>query len=266
MRVATFTNTPRACIEYVIPGDSSSGCATLGGKAQHFISVMAIEDNTRVILSDFPNGIEFTNLDISGPQSGQIDVLLNKNETYIFGYEPDSFDSDEFKQALIGALVVSEDNGGSGLEKPIVVTSGTVGGTLRNRDIGNTDYGIDQLTDIDILGNEYIFIKGAAIDEVEKVILIADKDGTEIYKDGGVTPFVTLNEGEHLILDDDAYGGFSGDNIYITTQDPSFKLIAFQGIGYGGVVGGSSGANQGLVFVPPLSCSSKGNIDNIKKT
>ena len=58
-----------------------------------------------------------------------------KNETYIFGFESDTFDSDDIKQALIGALVVSEDNSGSGLEKPIIVTSGTVGGTLRNRDI-----------------------------------------------------------------------------------------------------------------------------------
>ena len=49
--------------------------------------------------------------------------------------------------------------------------------------------------------------------------------------------------------------------MYITTRDPSKKLIAYQGIGYGG--GLSSGANQGLFFVPPLSCSSKGNIDNI---
>ena len=262
-RVATFTNTPRSCVEYNVPDDPSSGCKTFGGNAQHFISVLATEDDTRVTLSDFENGIEFTNLDIFGPQSGQTDVLLNKNETYIFGFEVDTNDSDEIKQALIGALIVSEDNLGSGLEKPIVVTSGSVGGSLRNQNIGNTDYGIDQLTDINILGSEYIFIKGAAIDEVEKVILIADKDGTEIYKDGGVTPITTLNEGEHLILDDDTYGGFSSDNMYISTQDPSFKLIAFQGIGYGGVVGGSSGANQGLIFVPPLSCSSKGNIDNI---
>ena len=179
-RIATFTNTPRSCVEYNVPDDPSSGCKTFGGNAQHFISVLATEDDTRVTLSDFENGIEFTNLDIFGPQSGQTDVLLNKNETYIFGFEVDTNDSDEIKQALIGALVVSEDNGGSGLEKPIVVTSGSVGGSLRNQNIGNTDYGIDQLTDINILGSEYIFIKGAAIDEVEKVILIADKDGTEI--------------------------------------------------------------------------------------
>ena len=230
------------------------------GNSQHFISILATEDDTRVTLSDFENGIEFTNLDISGPQFGSTDVLLDKNETYIFGFEIDTNDSDQIKQALIGALVVSEDSSGSGLEKPIVVTSGSVGGSFRNQNIGNTDYGLDQLTDISILGNEYIFVRGAGLDEVEKIILIADKDGTEIYKDGG-TFLKTLNKGEHLILDADTrsigYGEFTGDNLYISTQDPSFKLIAFQGIGYVG------GANQGLVFVPPLSCSSKGNIDNI---
>ena len=56
--------------------------------------------------------------------------------------------------------------------------------------------------------------------------------------------------------------------MYISTYDPSTtpttvpkKLVAYQGIGYAG--GSNSGANQGLVFVPPLSCSSRGNIDNI---
>ena len=37
--------------------------------------------------------------------------------------------------------------------------------------------------------------------------------------------------------------------------------MAYQGIGYAG--GTNPGANQGLVYVPPLSCSSRGNIDNI---
>ena len=62
-RIATFTNTPRSCVEYNVPDDPSSGCKTFGGNAQHFISVLATEDDTRVTLSDFENGIEFTNLD-----------------------------------------------------------------------------------------------------------------------------------------------------------------------------------------------------------
>ena len=104
-RTGTFTNTPfyDDCIELNIPGDWSSGCKTwvITGSSYHFISVMATEDNTRVTLSDFPNGIEFTNLDISGPQSGSTDVLLEKNETYIFGFESEWDDSNDIKHCLL---------------------------------------------------------------------------------------------------------------------------------------------------------------------
>ena len=58
--------------------------------------------------------------------------------------------------------------------------------------------------------------------------------------------------------------------MYISTYDPATtpasipkKLVAYQGIGYASSGGGDPRANQGLVYVPPLSCSSRGNIDNI---
>ncbi len=105
-------------------------------------------------------------------------------------------------------------------------------------------------------------------DEVEKVILIADEDGTPIFKDG-VNTGITLDEGEHIYYDGADYT--NGNNMYISTFDPTTtpstapkKLVAYQGIGYASSGGGdTSGANQGLVYVPPLSCSSRGNIDNI---
>ena len=105
-----------------------------------------------------------------------------------------------------------------------------------------------------------------ALDEIEKIILIADEDGTPIFKDGVDTGRV-LDEGEHTIYEGEDYT--NGSNMYISTYDPSTtpttvpkKLVAYQGIGYA-EWGGNPGANQGLVYVPPLSCSSRGNIDNI---
>jgi len=40
--------------------------------AQHFISIMATQDNTKVTLSDFPAGIEFTNNDLAGAQTSPL--------------------------------------------------------------------------------------------------------------------------------------------------------------------------------------------------
>ena len=251
LRAATFTNT-----------SASAG-------AQNFISILATEDNTKVTISDFPSGIEFTNNDLTGAQiSPLILPILNKNETYILGYSPSTSDSNDIKQALIGALITSEDDLGGADPKPVVVVTGSVGGNLRNgSNPGNSDYGVDQITDIDLLGSEYIFIKGGGNDEIEKVILIADEDGTPIFKDG-VDTGITLDEGEHIYYEGGDYT--NGNNMYISTFDPTTtpstvpkKLVAYQGIGYASSGGGDPRANQGLVYVPPLSCSSRGNIDNI---
>ena len=252
LRTATFTN-------------SASGGGG-NGVPQHFISILATQDNTKVTLSDFPPGIEFTNNDLIGAQTSPLILpVLNENETYILGFSPSHSQSSTIQEALIGALVSSEDELGGTDVKPVVVVSGSIGGSLRDGTYQNTDYGLDQITDINLLGSEYIFIKGNALDEIEKIILIADEDGTPIFKDGVDTGLV-LDKGEHTIYRGGEYT--NGSNMYISTYDPSTtpttapkKLVAYQGIGYSG--GSNAGANQGLVFVPPLSCSSRGNIDNI---
>ena len=205
LRTATFTN-------------SASGGGG-NGVPQHFISILATQDNTKVTLSDFPAGIEFTNNDLSGAQTSPLILpVLNENETYILGFSPSHSQSSTIQEALIGALVQSEDNLGGTDTKPVVVVSGSIGGSLRNGTYQNTDYGLDQITDIDLLGSEYIFIKGNALDEIEKIILIADEDGTPIFKDG-VDTGVTRNKGEHLIFEGGDYT--NGNNMYISTYDPS---------------------------------------------
>ena len=146
LRTATFTNTSNNT-----------------GIARNFISILATEDNTKITLSDFPAGIEFTNNDLVGAQTSPLILpVLNKNETYILGFSPNNSQSNAYKQALIGALVTSEDNLGGPDLKPVIVVSGSIAGNLRNgSNPGNSDYGLDQITDIDLtLGSEYIFIKG----------------------------------------------------------------------------------------------------------
>ena len=172
-RTATFTNTP------------SSG----GGN--NFISIFATEDNTKITIDDLPTGTVLENYTGSFP----IEITLQKYGTYILGHNPSFANSTAIKQALIGALVISEDALGSSDPKPVVVTCGSIGGSLMNGEYNNQDYGMDQITGIDRLGDEYVFVKGYALDEIEKVILIADRDGTKIYKDGSQTPYTTLNTG-----------------------------------------------------------------------
>ena len=60
---------------------------------------------------------------------------------------------------------------------------------------------------------------------MEKIILIADKDGTEIYKDGGLTEIIDFRRGQHFILISQVriYHTDYQDNMYISTQDPFKK-------------------------------------------
>jgi hypothetical protein len=56
--------------------------------------------------------------------------------------------------------------------------------------------------------------------------------------------------------------------MYVSTNNKDDKLFAYQGLGdvYQGANGNGSqyfAANQGMVFVPPLSCGTSGNVNNI---
>ena len=63
----------------------------------------------------------------------------------------------------------------------------------------------------------------------------------------------SIDAGEYFLIEGDLYS--ADGNMYVQSSAPVF---AFQGIGFGG-----SEANQGLFFVPPLKCSSVGDVDNI---
>jgi hypothetical protein len=62
----------------------------------------------------------------------------------------------------------------------------------------------------------------------------------------------TINAGYYYIAEGNLY---TNDNMYVST---SKDVFVYQGIG-----GTSSEANQGMFFVPPLSCGSRGDVDNI---
>ena len=71
-----------------------------------------------------------------------------------------------------------------------------------------------------------------------------------------------MNEGDFLIIEGDKY---VNRNMYVSTDNKDDKLFAYQGMGdiYEGFSGRYPAANQGMVFVPPLSCGTSGNVNNI---
>ena len=214
----------------------------------NFISVMATENNTVVNFSDIPNGVIIDNYQGTKP----ITTTLNKGESYILAttcsnYQTASDPSLDNRAGLIGTLITSTN--------PIVVNCGSANGSFYNG--GGRDYGIDQIVGLDKVGTDYIFVKGDGADGWENVLIVANEDNTTITINGNTAPTATLNAGEYLILEGNNYN--SNGNLYVKA---SHSVFAYQGIGAKSN-NNTSEANQGMFFVPPLSCETKGNIDNI---
>ncbi len=211
----------------------------------NFASILSTENDTKVTISNIPIGTILTD---GTAVTGPINITLNKNESYVLALENYS-DSNSNSSKLIGALVETD--------KAVVVNSGSFGGSNsselnENENPTGRDVGFDQIVPFEKTGKEYIFVKGLGDDELERILLIAQVDNTEIYLDG-TTLFKTLNKGEFADING---GQFTNGNLYISTSEPVF---AYQSIG------GKTGAtpNQNLFFVPPLNCSTPSIVDNI---
>ncbi|WP_298763663.1 T9SS type B sorting domain-containing protein [uncultured Polaribacter sp.] len=207
----------------------------------NFISVMATEDNTLVNFSDLPTGIAIENFNGG---ANIPDITLNEGESYIVATNANTNTTN--RDGLIGTLIQSNKN--------IVVNSGSANGSFGTG--GARDYGLDQIVDFSKVGTEYIFVRGSGTDQWENVLIVAHEDDTEIRVENNAIDII--NSGEFRVIEGDLYS--NNDNMYVETSKPVF---AYQGIGGLGNNGQPSEANQGMFFVPPLSCESRGNVDNI---
>ena len=202
----------------------------------NFFSFMATEDNTIVNLTNnLTNGFEFEH---SNEQFPINNIILNRGESYVLAARADKASAN--RAGLIGTLISSD--------KPIVVNTGSANGSFGTG--GARDYGIDQIVELSKVGKEYIFVKGNGENSYENVLVVVHEDNTEIFVNGDSK--VTRNAGEYYIVEGDQ---FINNNMYVNTSKDSF---VYQGIG-----GTTSEANQGMFFVPPLSCGSRGDVDNI---
>ena len=142
--------------------------------------------------------------------------------------------------------------------KPIVVNTGSGTGSIAENN-GGQDYGMDQIVGEDFIGSDYIFIKGDGENDWEKAIVISNQDNTDVYVNGEF--WRTLQESEFAVISQYT----SQNNMYISTNDSTKKLFAYQTLGRVYTSAQSRAANQGMYFVPPLSCSTRGNVDNIAR-
>jgi gliding motility-associated-like protein len=213
---------------------SFSNITTLNNGLANFFSVLATENNT-VVKVEFPNTVTLENYSGSYP----ITINLNKNESYVGLLDVSAAIGNQ--DGLLGAKITSD--------KPIAVNTGSASGTNGNG--GSRDFGIDQIVDTRFAGNEYIFIRGVGEDSWENVMIVPTQPNTSIEINGSLSIPIS---GAYYEIDGNMYN--ADGNMFVRSDKP---VVAYQGIG--GDVG--SEANQGMFYVPPLSCSSRGNVDNI---
>lgn len=171
-------------------------------------SITAYYDNTKIRIAGYDNDLVFAN----GSKSSEINITLNKNETYIVAaLKKDNTSTsfnDYFDPNLIGAAITSD--------KPIIVTNGNLLSQDAAGDGGSVN--IDQTIPVDKLGREYLIVNGMAEGKyfTEKAIIVATEDNTQIFFNDETSPLFTLNRGEHYI------GPYQADKKFISGLEPPF--------------------------------------------
>ncbi|MCW2119496.1 T9SS type B sorting domain-containing protein [Flavobacterium sp. 7A] len=215
----------------------------------NFASILATENDTHITITLNSTAVGTTLTD-GTIYNSPISVTLNKNESYIMAIENNG--TNYRSNLLIGGLITTDKN--------VVVNCGSIGGSNYQSTgiigdvttgINGRDVGYDQIVSFEKTGNEYIFIEGLGSNALERVLLIAQEDNTQISINGSAST-VTINAGEYFVYDGH---DFINGNLYVTSTN---NVFAYQSIG-----GGKSAANQNLCFVPPLNCATPSIVDNI---
>ncbi|SFW69678.1 Ig-like domain-containing protein, partial [Cellulophaga fucicola] len=210
------------------------------------LGIMATEDNTTVTISDYdPDCVFRLGNDGTGLTDDTITITLNKGESYVLEVEGNNGDANRY--GWLGADIISD--------KDIAISVGHILlGVLPNVNI--QDGGTDQPVPIDIIGREYVFIRGGGTDALEFPIIIGTASGTDIFVNGATTPIATINDGEYFVVPGSNYsGGTAGNNMTVTT---SKNVYAYQCL-----AGSNSGATIGMNFIAPVNCLLPDNVNNI---
>ncbi len=210
------------------------------------LGIMATENGTTVTIFGYDPGCEFR---LQGDPDGitadtQI-INLNAGESFVL--EARKAETTANIDGWLGATIQSD--------KKIAISNGGLNVGVRTTS-GSRDAAIDQPVPENVLGREYVFVRGNGTDETEFPIIIATRNNTEVFVNGSTTPSATLNTGEYFEIPGTNYsGGSAGANMYVTTSKETY---AYQSLA------GSTGIQTiGLNFIAPVNCLLPPDLDNL---
>lgn len=190
-----------------------------GSSHDQFIAVMATEDNTMITFDDFNEGITWLGQTSSGSPltADPISITLNAGESFVLG-QPGQNINATYRNNYNGTRITST--------KSIAVNSGSFlgpGGT------SGQDIGFDQLVPIERAGDNFVLIKGPQTNEVERGIVVATTDNTEVFLNGNSTAVATLNAGDYYVANGSNWT--VNNNMLIKTSQPTMVYQTTFGVG-----------------------------------
>ena len=212
-------------------------------------SILATEDNTRVTITNFNPSVTFADF---VPRT-QFTFVLNKGQSYIIEGTGDYASN---STGYIGAKIVSD--------KPVIIANGNFNGQYAGNFTGSSDILMDQGVPIDKLGQEFVLMKGNGDpnSNMEKGLILATENGTDIYVNNGTLPVATLNAGQYYLTANSAYINQLGSGNYNMFIRATKNVYVYQLLAGANA---SSEATGGFNYIPPLNCYLPKKIDEIGK-
>ncbi|WP_103072122.1 PKD-like domain-containing protein [Aquimarina sediminis] len=220
--------------------------STTTGAMSATLGIMATVDNTTIDIYGYdPDCVFRQGTNAAGITSDSVQITLNAGQSYVL--EAILSQAAANLDGWLGATIESD--------KDIVISNG---GLLNMVLAGSAsrDAGIDQPVPEDIIGKDYVFVRGNGVNGMEIPIIIATQDNTEIFVNGSATPIATINNGDYFDIPSSNYSGTSaGANMLVTTSERAYA--------YQALAGSSSQATGGLNFIAPVNCLMPKELDNI---
>ncbi|WP_442264686.1 PKD-like domain-containing protein [Tenacibaculum sp. ZS6-P6] len=219
------------------------------------LGIMATQPNTTVTISGFNPDCAFRNgIDPIGITDDVITITnMQPGETYVL-------EAVRNQTGISTAINTANIDGWLGAKieatEPIAIASGGLNfgikSTAQSRDVG-----IDQPVPIDVIGREYVFMRGAgdANDGTEFPVIVATQNDTDVFAGG--TLIGTIDDGEYLEIPGTNYSGTTaGSNMYVRTSKDAY---AYQ------CLAGQTDRIQtvGMNFIAPVNCLLPNTLEEI---
>ncbi|MEX2567082.1 MAG: LamG-like jellyroll fold domain-containing protein [Cyclobacteriaceae bacterium] len=224
------------------------GYSTNDAAVNATLGIMATEDGTVVNLFGYDTGVAFRAQSSGfGMTDDTKQITLNAGQSFVF--EAKANGTAVQRDGWLGASITSN--------KKIAISNGSL--LLRGIDdvsIGGWDAGIDQPSPENIIGKEYVFVRGKGLDTQEFPVIIATQNGTDIFVNGSSTPYATLNNGDYTKIPASFYSAnVGGGNMFVSSNK---DIYAYQVMS-----GDTQIATGGLNFISPVNCLMFTTIDNV---